>query len=290
MSAVLVSASSGPWWLQWTLDVPSVAIIAGLTALYLRGAQLRAERSGVRRPRRTWAFVTGALVVIFGQISPVATFSEVLLWPHMVQHLLFVVVAAPLLAAAAPVATVRFALPRGPRRALSTMSKHWRRTLRRIGDPPRIVVATVVHIVTLWLWHAPPLYDAAVANPGLHLLEHVTFLASAVWFWSQVWATARRAPKLQALATACLGVMIIQGGLLGAVLTFANRSLFEVYTGTAGWTALEDQQLAGGLMWVPPGFVYASIAVRRFAGWLRTSEADLARRQQRQRDGAGPAA
>jgi putative membrane protein len=274
--------ATGPWWSHWSVDLPAVFMVGGLTALYLRGAATRARR-GVARPRRTAAFLGGALLVLLGQVSPVAAWSEVLLWPHMIQHLMITVVAAPLLALGAPVTNIRVALPPGPRHQLALLVRRSRRWRRTVGVPP-LVLAVATHVLLLWLWHTPLLYDAAVTEPGLHLLEHASFLASAVWFWSEVWATARRSRRVQALATLCLGAMIVQGGVLGALLTFAGRSLFAVYDGAGGLTALEDQQLAGALMWVPPGFVYASVAVRRFIGWLRVAESDLRRRDLRERD------
>lgn len=272
---------SGPWWTSWVVHLPSIALLGGLTALYLRGVTTRARRTGVRRPRRTVAFLVGVLVVLLSEVGPVAVWAEVLLWAHMVQHLMITVVAAPLLAMGAPVSTVRIALPPGPRGALVHLARRSRRWRRAVGDPPALVVATAVHVAMLWAWHVPPFYDATVANAGIHLLEHATFLGSAVWFWSEVWSTARRNRRVQALATLCLATMIVQGGLLGALLTFAGRPLYTVYEGAAGFTALEDQQLAGGLMWVPPGFVFASVATRRFVGWLRAAELDLRRREAR---------
>jgi putative membrane protein len=129
-------------------------------------------------------------------------------------------------------------------------------------------LATLTHIAVIWLWHTPPIYDAAVNDPALHLLEHATFLASAVWFWSEIRSSARRSPRTQGIATLCLGAMIVQGGVLGATITFASRSLYDVYSGYGTMGALEDQQLAGALMWVPPSLLYASAAVRRFIGWF----------------------
>lgn len=255
------------WLTTWVLDLPTLLFAAGSTALYLRGARHRAEVTRPR-PRATTAFLLGIGVVLLSHLSSVAAYSEVLFWPHMVQHLLITVVAAPLIAWSAPVATIRFALTSPTRHRLSQLARGSRRVRRRIGAPPPLVLATIVHVAVTWLWHVPPVYDAAVGSPALHLLEHATFLAAAVWFWSEVRHTARRNPRTQAIATLCLGAMIVQGGVLGAVITFASRSLYDVYGGFGVLSAIEDQQLAGALMWVPPGFVYASFAIRRFIGWF----------------------
>lgn len=256
----------------WVLDLPTLLFAAGMSALYLRGARLRALR-GIPRPRRTLAFLSGLALVVVSHISPLAGWSEVLLWPHMIQHLVIILVAAPLIAIGAPVATIRVALPPQPRHGLAVLARRTRRLRRRLGAPPMVLVATGVHILSLWVWHTPVIYDAAVINPVLHLLEHATFLASAVWFWSEIRATVWRTPRLQALATLGLGLMIVQGGVLGAAITFASRPLYAVYDGYGPFTALEDQQLGGALMWVVPGFVYGSVAVRRFLRWLDHGDA-----------------
>jgi putative membrane protein len=274
---VVASLGDGLWWSAWVLDLPSLALLGGVTALYLHGAARRVH-AGSGPPRSTAAFLAGVGVTLLAHVSPVASYAGVLLWPHMVQHLLLVLVAAPLLALGAPVATVRLGLPPGPRHALVSLARRSRRWRRAVGDPPLLVLATATHVIVVWVWHTPVLYDAAVSNAALHLLEHATFLGSAVWFWAEVVATARRDRRRQALATACLGAMIVQGGVLGALLTFATWSLYDVYDGWGALTAVEDQQFAGALMWVPPGFVYATVAVRRFVGWLRLAEADARER------------
>lgn len=251
----------------WVLDLPTLLFVAGATALYLRGARRRAT-IGPARPRATATLLTGMVVVALSHVSPIAAFSEVLFWPHMVQHLLITIVAAPLIAWSSPATTIRHALPLDARHNLARVARRSRRARHRIGAPPPLLLATVASIGALWFWHAPPVYDAAVNHPALHLLEHATLLASAVWFWSEVRSTAVRTPRTQAIATLSLAAMIVQGGVLGATITFAGRSLFDVYTGYGTVSALEDQQLAGALMWVPPAFVYGSVAVRRFIGWF----------------------
>lgn len=277
-----------PWWAAWVLDLPAIAFAAGTSMLYLRGERRRREL-GSGRPRHTTAFLAGVAVTLIALVTPVAGWSGELFWVHMVQHLLLVVVAAPLLALGTPVATVRLALPPAGRRALVRMSRSSRRLRRMVGDPHPLVLATIVHIVVMWAWHAPIAYDAAVANDAVHLLEHATFLGSAVWMWSEVVATARRHRRLQALATLCLGATIAQGGVLGALLVFAGQSIYASYTGGGGLTALEDQEFAGALMWVPPSFVYATVAIRRFIAWIDATDTELRARERRdRRPPAGP--
>jgi putative membrane protein len=273
------------WYTAWVLDAPAIAVLTGTTMLYLRG-ESRRRTQGRGRPRRTAAFLGGVAVTLFALVSPVAGLSEVLLWVHMVQHLLLVVVAAPLLALGAPVATVRFALPPGGRHALARVSRTTRRWRRRAGDPHPLLLAAVVHIAVTWVWHAPVLYDLAVANAGVHLLEHAGFLASAVWVWAEVVATARKGHRAQGLVTLALGAVMATGAVLGALMVFADRSLYDVYTGHGGLSAVEDQEFAGALMWVLPSFVYATVAIRSFVRWFEATDTDLRRRERLERAAA----
>jgi putative membrane protein len=270
------------WWTRSMIDPAALVGLIGVTAWYLRGVQRR-RAATVHDARRTAAFLTGAAVTLLAVAGPIPGWSDELLWVHMVQHLLLTIVAAPLLAVGAPVSTLRFGLSPGSRSTVAGWSRHTRRFRRRIGNPPALVVATAVHVALTWAWHAPAAYDLAVRNPGFHALEHVAFLGSATWVWIEIVATARRNRRAQALATLCLAALIATGGVLGALLTFAGRSLYDVYTGAAGLTAIEDQQLGGALMWVLPSFVYSVVAVRRFAAWLDRSEEELRTRERRRR-------
>lgn len=275
--------AAAPWWTRLAVDWAAVAGLLGVTLWYLRGAGER-RRAGRGRPRRTASFLVGVGVTLVAVAGPIPGWSEVLLWVHMVQHLLLTVVAAPLFAVGSPVSTLRLALSPTSRRRLAGWSRTTRRWRRRVGDPSPLVVATTVHIVVTWVWHAPWLYDLAVRNDVVHAFEHIAFLGTAVWMWIEIVATARRSRRTQALATLSLAALIATGGVLGALLTFAGRSVYDVYVGVGELSALEDQQLAGALMWVPPSFVYAVVALRRFTSWIDSSERDLRAREQRRRD------
>ncbi|MEX1163050.1 MAG: cytochrome c oxidase assembly protein [Nitriliruptor sp.] len=270
-------------WSRATADPAALAALAGVTAWYLLGQARRRRATGASQPRRTASFLVGVAVTIVAVAGPIAGWSAHLLWVHMVQHLLLTVVAAPLFAFGSPVSTLRLGLSPSTRSTVAGWSRRSRRLRRRLGDPPLLVVATVVHIALTWLWHAPWLYDLAVRNAAVHALEHVAFLGSAVWVWTEIVATARRNRRTQALATLCLAALIATGGVLGALLTFAGRSVYDVYTGAGGMTALEDQQFAGALMWVPPSFVYAIVALRRFKSWIDRAEQELRARERQQR-------
>ena len=123
------------------------------------------------------------------------------------------------------------------------------------------VTATALQAAALWLWHAPALFDRALASEGWHVAQHGSFLLSALLFWTAMLAR-RTAPGIAAL---CLIVTAIVSGALGALMAFATSPWYAGYArlGLApmGLTPAEDQQVAGLLMWVPGGLVHAAVAL-----------------------------
>jgi cytochrome c oxidase assembly factor CtaG len=179
---------------------------------------------------------------------------------HMVQHLLLILVAGPLVVLGAPLAPVLWALPRQSRRPIG-------RAMRRLSFVSRPGVAFAVHSVALWVWHVPGLYEAALRSRGVHVLEHLSFLLTAILFW---WAIrhASGASLLYLLGLA------VESMLLGALLTFGDRPWYSTYALTTtrwGITPLADQQIAGLIMWVPGGVVYLGSGLAMLAAWLRQS-------------------
>jgi putative membrane protein len=128
--------------------------------------------------------------------------------------------------------------------------------------------------LALWIWHAPGLFDAAVEREWLHTLEHVSFFGTALLFWRAILdaQSARRVGPALAAAFATL----MHGGLLGGLITMAPFPLYSWYRGRTelwGLTSLEDQQLAGLVMWVPMGIVYFAACIL-LASHLLVSEED----------------
>jgi putative membrane protein len=234
---------------------PALALIAG-AALYAHGAaRLRARGRRVRRGELA-AAAAGAAAGAVALLSPLDRWATTLLCAHMVQHTLLTVVAAPLLALARPLAVIAAALP--PRSGLARALLRWR---------PPAVTAWAAHGLALWAWHVPPLYDWALAAPLLHALEHATLLGTGVMLWWTV--SRRRRPLAGAL---WLFTTALHTSLLGALMTLAPRPWFPEHTGAAGLSALEDQQLAGLVMWVPAGTLLTAFAVALLAGWFRHAE------------------
>jgi putative membrane protein len=205
--------------------------------------------------------------------------AGVLLSAHMAQHVLLLLVAAPLLAWAAPMGRILLGLPLGLGRRLGawwSRAPAVRHAWRLLALPG---VAWAVHALALWIWHAPPAYQAALRSPIVHALEHASFVGTALLFW---WVLLRP-PTGGANHAAVQGpgavlfvfTQAVQSGLLGALMTLAPRPWYPAYAATAplwGLTPLEDQQIAGGSMWIPSGLVYTLAALALFAVWFRRME------------------
>jgi cytochrome c oxidase assembly factor CtaG len=262
----------GRWWAAWNWD-PVVLLNLGLiTVLYARGLA-RLWRAGAGRAVRRWqaaAFAAGILALVAALVSPVDPMSDELSWVHMVQHMLLMNVAAPLLVLGAPALVLLSGVPGAYRGAVG---RAWRRADGRwMWDP---VVVWLLYAGVLWVWHLPPLYEAALRDPVVHDLEHLTFFAAAVLFWRAVLDPLSRRRLNPVAAAVFLFTASLHTMALGVFMTLAGRPWYPAYEGrTASWglTALEDQQLAGAIMWMPAGLTYAVAAVGRLAAWLSAEE------------------
>src|SRR5207244_3778044 len=135
---------------------------------------------------------------------------------------------------------------------------------RAIIDP---IGAWTLHAVALWVWHAPVLFDAAVAHEGVHIAQHASFLATALLFWWSVLAPAHQ-PTGRAMAS--IFTTMLHTGALGALLTFSTGAWYLSYASTTiafGLQPLEDQQLGGLVMWVPAGFAYVAAGLWIASRW-----------------------
>lgn len=246
-------------WHAWSFD-PLVLVPLLLSAwLYGRGLRLlwaRAGRGrGVALPHAL-AFGVGTAVLFIALVSPLDALGETLLSAHMAQHALLVTVTPLLLLLGKPGAVFAWALPAECRKHFLG-SQGWRALATVGGALSRPLCSAVLHGLALWGWHAPGAFDAAIADYGVHVLEHVSFFGTAVLFWRAILDTRSRRRAAAALGAAFATLM--HGGLLGALITLAPYPLYVWYhdrTALWGLNALEDQQLAGLIMWVPMGIIY----------------------------------
>jgi len=256
----------------WSFDPWVWVPMAAVSLLYLRGiSALRARRS-LPYPARLPAmlcFATAMAATFFALIWPLDVLGASSLAAHMAQHMLLIAVAAPLFAIAEPAAPLLVGMP-GTARIVPLI-----KTIGRVMRPLlRPGVAFGVHGALVWLWHAPLLFELALRWRWVHVLEHIAFLGSALLFWSALQQARRAGGEGYGVAALWTLATLMHTGLLGALLTFSPRLLYAFYAGLdhAPLAPMEDQQLAGLLMWIPGGLCYLAAGVYFASTWLRDAE------------------
>jgi putative membrane protein len=264
----------------WTFDPGIVIPLILSAALYLRGVR----RSPVRRSREIQAYTAGWIFLAIALVSPIHPLGEVLLSVHMAQHTILMLVAAPLLVLGRPMAPYLFALPVSSRHRLVAFSKRTgvRNSWHFITTP---FVACALSGIALWIWHAPALYQQTLESDLVHSAQHLTFLFTSLLFWWSI-IHGRRSRAAYGESVAYLFATAIHTSVLGALLTIAQSPWYPAYVERAeawGLTPLQDQQLAGLVMWVPCGLIYLIAGLVLFALWLRESEPIVFRYEIRRR-------
>ena len=249
-------------WSSWTF---APVVIVGLALgcwCYARGVRALWRAAGSGRgvpPWRVTCFGGGVVATALALLSPIDAVATALFAAHMTQHMLLVVVAAPLLVLGDVGTATLWALRIESRRGVGAWWRA-RRVLPALWEVlRRPLVAFTLHVGALWLWHVPTLYDAALRHESVHVAEHASFFLTALLFWYPIADSHRRRRFGVGVATLYLFAAGLQCTLLGALITFSSHPwYFAHYATTASWglTPLEDQQLAGLIMWIPAGLVY----------------------------------
>ncbi len=228
------------WLSRWNLD-PVLGAILLLLAMALWRVSVRHDVT----PRQMLSLRCAWALTVVLYVSPLCALSSAFFTVRVIHHIVLVLVMAPLLV---------FGL------------EPW---IRRL--PTSLWSATAIAAVIFWTWHAPAPYAAALSSDLIYALMQFTLLASATGFWM---AVRRSGP------TAAMGAILVTTvlmGLLGALITFAARPLYAPhFASTLGWgiSPLEDQQLAGIIMWAPGSIAYLAVAI--WIGW-RWLDAERAR-------------
>jgi cytochrome c oxidase assembly factor CtaG len=227
-------------------------------------------------------YFLGAIVaLLLASSAPIDILSSRLFWVHMIQHLLILVVMAPLLVAGAPLLPLWLGLPGWARRLVRASSLlKVRSPLHRFGHWLRQpVVSCALLIIGMWAWHWPALYDLALTNAAIHdWCEHSTFLAVSVLFWTLVIPSPPLRPRLGYIGRmVILGIAIAQNVVLAVLLGFAPASLYAPYahlvTASGGLSSLQDQRLGAGIMWTAGDFPFIGALCILVLLWL-ASESD----------------
>jgi putative membrane protein len=280
----VASATVGFW--DWSFDPPLVLTI-DLAILYWLGNRRTAApaRTATQRRWRHVSFYSGLLVLVIALASPIERLSEQLFWVHMVQHMLLLVVAPPLIVLARPWVRLWRSLPLDARQSLARSFVRGRLApLRRVSAVlGRPLPTFVLFCGVLLVWHLPAMFDATLRSQTLHALEHTLFFLTALMFWKQVidspplHATLGEAQR----AAYLIGAMVVMW-VLAVVLALAPRPLYSVYAHEAlrpgGISAYSDQQIAAGIMWVPGSIMFVIAIFVYLNRWLTPAPLDASAR------------
>lgn len=270
-----VPAVPGPS--DWSWDPAVLAVLLAMLAVYVRGVRALWRRAGVGRGirrRHVMAFGGSLSVLVVALLSPLDTVGTLVFSGHMVQHLLLTSVAAPLLVLGRPAVALSWGLPRAVVRGWQR-SVGLRKALTPLSQPAPALIA---YAGVTWAWHAPLLYESALRDPAAHLAEHASFWLSSVLFWWVVLGALRPCTTRHGAAILLAFSGAVQGGVLGALITISPTSWYAEHAEGAlvfGMTPLEDQQLAGLLMWVPGGLAHLLAALGVTQSCLHARESAL---------------
>jgi putative membrane protein len=261
---------------HWSTDPLVLVPLLLVNLLYAQGIVRLWRRAGAGRgvsAARVLAFALGLIALFAALVSPLDVAGELSFALHMTQHMLLVVVAAPLLALGRPGVVLLAVLPARLRRP-SGRTIGAARVRHARGGLYAVPLATALHGATIWLWHAPGLYEAALRHPFSHWLEHLTMLATGVVFWWSCFESRRRSPLGHGAGVAALFLTMLHTGVLGILITLAGQPLYATYGGmqpVTGLSPLEDQQVAGIIMLLPGSIAYVGAGLALLAAWLRSA-------------------
>jgi putative membrane protein len=241
---------------SWLLQPALIASIVAL-ALYGLGVRRRLRLVGASSPQWRWrgaCFLAGAAAVVLVLSPAFDRWADRLLWAHMLQHVVLMSVAPPLIVLGAPWIPVWRGLPLGLRRPLARFAVGLpalvRAGFRRLRDP---YVVFVLASADLAVWHLPALYDLTLRSAGVHYTEHALFVSLGLLFWLQVLDSPPLHPRLPSLWRACYTTAgAATGWVLALVLALSPTPIYPAYASLAhrpgGISALADQELAAGVM------------------------------------------
>ncbi len=210
------------WLARWNFSPELlVALLALALAMFVYRGSLRRDPA-----------IAALVCLVFVYVSPFCALGSALFTVRILHDVILAAVLAPL-----TVAALR---------------------LERVETPGSLVMWTAIHALTFWLWHAPPLYEAAMSSDAVFWIMQVSIVGTAAIWWAKVVRSPAPAAAIALLAT------MVAMGALGALLTFANRAFYAPHwltTHVWGLSPIEDQQIAGLVMWAPASLIYLLAAL-----------------------------
>jgi putative membrane protein len=262
--------------LDWSFEpVPIVGAITG-GYLYWRG---RRSASGALGREARWdqgdtAFTLGMGALLLALVSPIASFDIRLQWDHMLQHVLLLLVAPPLILMADPFRTAWAGYLAAQGRPVSVAGTWPARVMRMLHSGPKAATVIVVAFsANLLFWHVPPIYDDTLRIVSIHDLEHLSFLVLGLLLWDQVISPLSAPGRLALMGRA----MVVLAGtfvswVLAIAIGYASHPLYAYPTPTGGFSLLVDQQIAAGVMWVPGSVPFLAALLYLGITWFDVEE------------------
>ncbi len=262
-------AWSFEWWVLLSLALPIV-----LYAIGIRNMRRRLGPGRVIGASQIGAFAIGMLMLFIALVSPIDTVADQLFSVHMVQHLLLLFAAPPFLVWSRPAVVFLWAFRSRSRRSIGAI---W------TGLALNRLMRWLMHPNLVWVlfsglfifWHFPKPYAWAVENEAIHTVEHLCFFVSALMFWTIVMEPSGSRRLSYGATLVHVATTAVLASLPGALIVLAQRPLYSVHATTPavwGLTPMQDQQLAGVIMWVPAGFAYVLAICWLFVKWLDDAE------------------
>ena len=264
--------------LAWSFDPIVITGLLATGVLYLWAVRRvnREHPANRQPPHRSWLFMGGLFAIGVALLSPIEAYEGHLFSVHMIQHILLMFVAAPLLLAAGPITlALRISSPDVRRRMLAVLQS---RLLHLVSFP---VIAWILFAAVNWGWHFSVFYDQALESVPLHYFQHATFFGAALLFWWPVIGVDPSPWRLpHPVRLLYLFLAMPQNSFLGVALLSASTVLYPHYvTNVRDWgpTPLEDQQLGGMLMWVIGDLAFLAGMAVVVLLWMRHEERRTAR-------------
>jgi putative membrane protein len=270
-------------WHGWSIQ-PALAYVAVAALLYWwPPARGRTNRHPGRSPLPAIAFAGGLLTIVLALDSPLDGYADTLFWAHMSQHILLLTVAPPLILLGRPWPRMWRALPLRSRTRIGR-SLALSRSAAPVRALARPIPAFVLFNGTIIAWHIPAAYDATLSSGAVHDLEHAMFFFTGLLFWARVIDPGPLRPRLPWLGrvTYVVSAMIV-GWVIAITLVLVPEPIYSHYAllthRPGGISALTDQQLAAGIMWVPGSLAYGIAMMLGFYRWLEPDSASNPRQR-----------
>ncbi|MDQ3280834.1 MAG: cytochrome c oxidase assembly protein [Acidobacteriota bacterium] len=254
--------------------------LTAIALLYAFGLRDLWRSAGGRQTIRKWqvaAFYAGGASAAIALLSPLDRWSDILFSAHMAQHEVLMLISAPLMVLGRPFIVTLWAFHPDRRAAIGEAlnTKAVAAVWERISGPLTVLV---LHAIVLWAWHVPALFESALHNESVHAFQHLGFFVTAALFW---WALihGRYGRMGYGVGVFYVFATAMHTQILGALLTFGTRIWYPTHaarTAAAHLSAVEDQQLAGIVMWIPFGVVFVLVGLALFAAWIGEAERRVA--------------